>query len=101
MIGSAVSIAPKTLRDVLQKVTPLLVAGVLESAGLPINLNNMPNICPSRNTYMELLKETATETMLVGMGKMKKSVHMYVIADKANSDKKGAVSATFPKLVAF
>lgn len=101
MMGSAAAIAPKASQDALQNVTPLLLGGILHNIGIPVDCNTLPNICPSRNSYKNMVKDVAKDTILCNISKMKKAVFIYLIADKANSDKRGGTEATFPKLFAF
>ena len=95
-MGSAVVIAPKASHDALQNVTPLLLGGILHNVVIPIDFNLLPNICPSHNSFKKMMKTLAKYKILCNISKMKQAVFIYLIADKANSDKRGGSESTFP-----
>ena len=89
MMGSAVAIVPKASQDALKNVTPLLLGGILHNFGISIDFNQLLNICPPCNLFKKMMKTVTKDTILCNISKMKQAVFIYLIADKANSDKRG------------
>ena len=101
LIGTAIATAPQSSHDCISKITPMLIGGILHSAGAPIDVSKVSSGCPSRQTLHQIIQNVAVETLLVNNNKIHRNANIYLIADKANSDKKGARSATFPKMISY
>ena len=101
LYGAAYSIAPNFSQDKLQTVGSLFLAGALVDAGLDVDITKVQGCTPGRATMNSIVADTAVDRLLDISTKIEENPCCYIICDKANSDKAGAKSATFPKMLAF
>ena len=101
LYGTAIAFAPKASQLVLQTITPIIVASSIANSGLPVNLDKLFGSQPSMNTMPSIVADSASDEMQRAIVSIRQNPAVYVIADKANSKKKGATSASFPKMLAW
>ena len=79
----------------------LFVAGALADAEVDVSLEALQGCTPGRSTFNSIIDDTAADRLYDIIAKIRDNPHCYIIVDKANSDKAGAKSATFPKMLSF
>ena len=100
-LGKALVMMPKASHEVLQSTIPLLCAFFCSIIGLSIPLEKIASICPSRKALSESVAQYATSSYLRALEVLKQNPYIYILADKANSAKKGSQTATLPKIIAY
>ena len=98
--GKAISITPKASQNILQSAIPLIYFVVSADIGLDVSHQDIFDMAPGRHAIENLVAEQASLSYLRVI-EVLKNPHLYLLAEKANSDKKGAQSATLPKIIAF
>ena len=101
LLGKAISITPKASQNILQSAIPLIYSAFSADIGLDVSHQDICDMAPGRHAIKNLVAEQASLSYLRVIEILKKNPHIYLLADKANSDKKGAQSATLPKIMAF
>lgn len=99
LMATGVLMVPKALQDALQNDVPRIVSAACINAGVPVDVRKVAQSAPSRETIDRLVENLSVEAMIKINAIIKRNPHVYLQCDKANSDKKGAKSAMFPKLL--
>ena len=90
MIGTDIAVVPQASREALQSTTISLNALFCSNAGISVNLSKVAESSPLMDTLINILQGVEIDTSIDIVKSMKMNNNNYVIADKANSDKKGS-----------
>ena len=101
LYGNASALAPQLSHDKLQTVGALYVAGALADAGMDVNLKDVQGCLPGRCSMPAIIADTAVDCFLTVAARIEENPYVFITCDKANSEKAGAKSATFPKMLSF
>ena len=99
MLATAAVMLPKASQDALQSAVPLIVGAACVNAHIPVDVSKVAMSAPSQKTIDRLVENLSVDTMIKFNAMIKKNPHVYLLCDKANSEKKGAKIASFPKLL--
>ena len=88
LMGTAALMVPKSSQDTLQSAAPLIVGAACVQAEIHVDIIMVAGSAPSRKNINRIIEGLSVDTMMKINAMLKRNPHIYLMCDKANSDKK-------------